>query len=207
MPEPARQIEVAGFDRAANPIAVAKPATTAIGSFDRPVTASTAPQAASGTVITDAGFNRSAVVNASAAEGRVVSATGFGNTSSREKPIVTEQAPISRVAFDNTRAQQPARSAGAAAPQPRVTPVEVLFKPTPAYTAEARQLGIEGDVLLDVEFSSAGGIRVLRVVRGLGYGLDESAIRAAEQIRFKPAQDSGRSVDCRATVNIVFRLA
>jgi TonB family protein len=48
---------------------------------------------------------------------------------------------------------------------------------------------------------------VLRVVRGLGHGLDESAIRAANGIRFKPAQRNGHPVDFRTTLTIVFRLA
>jgi TonB family protein len=47
----------------------------------------------------------------------------------------------------------------------------------------------------------------VRVVRGLGYGLDEAAVTAAQQMRFKPAQDAGRPVDFKTTVHIVFRLA
>jgi protein TonB len=62
-------------------------------------------------------------------------------------------------------------------------------------------------VILEVDFASTGSVRVLRIVRGLGHGLDEAAARAAEQIRFKPAQDAGRPVDFRTTVHIVFRLA
>jgi periplasmic protein TonB len=206
-PEPARQIEIAGFDRVTNQTAAPKPAETTVGAFDRAVTGDARPQSSPQTVVADAGFNRSATVNSTAPEGRVIRDTGFGNTNSREKPRVAEPAQIAEVTFDNERVRQPATRAEAPPPQPRVTPVEVLFKPTPTYTEEARKLRIEGAVLLDVEFSSSGGIRVLRVVRGLGYGLDESAIKAAEQIKFKPAQESGRSVDSRATVNIVFRLA
>ena len=85
-------------------------------------------------------------------------------------------------------------------------PVEILFKPTPAYTDEARALGLEGDVVLEVEFCASRQVRVLRVVRGMGHGLDESAARAAGQIRFKPAQAGGKPVDFRATLRIVFRL-
>jgi len=66
---------------------------------------------------------------------------------------------------------------------------------------------IEGDVLLDIEFCATGQIRVMRVVRGLGHGLDEAATRAAQGMRFKPAQSNGRPVDVRTTVHIVFRLA
>jgi hypothetical protein len=49
--------------------------------------------------------------------------------------------------------------------------------------------------------------RVLRVVQGLGYGLDEAAEQAAKRIRFKPAQADGRAVDYRATVHITFRIS
>jgi TonB family protein len=84
---------------------------------------------------------------------------------------------------------------------------EVLSKPTPAYTAEARALKLEGDVLLEVVLSSSGRIQVVRVVRSLGHGLDEAAIRAAEQIKFKPATRGGTPVDSTATLRIVFQLA
>jgi len=45
------------------------------------------------------------------------------------------------------------------------------------------------------------------VISGLGHGLDENAIRAAEQIRFKPAQRAGQPAASTATVHIVFQLA
>jgi len=87
-------------------------------------------------------------------------------------------------------------------------PVEILFKPTPEYTDEARAARIEGTVTLELEFTAAGEVRVLRVVRGLNHGLDEAAQRAALRIRFKPAQSAdGRAVDSRATVQITFRLS
>ena len=87
------------------------------------------------------------------------------------------------------------------------TGVEILFKPRPAYTPEARQMHIEGEVLLDVMFGASGQIRVLRVVKGLGHGLDESAQRAAQQIRFNPAKKDGQPYDSDAVVHIVFALA
>ena len=86
-------------------------------------------------------------------------------------------------------------------------PVEVLFKPTPSYSTEARALKIEGEVALEVEFLATTKVRVVRVLRGLGHGLDEAAVQAAEQIRFTPAQSGGRPVDVRTTVHIVFKLA
>ena len=87
------------------------------------------------------------------------------------------------------------------------TPVSLLSKPTPVYTAEARQKKIEGDVELDVEFTATGQIRVLRVLQGLGYGLDEAAVAAAQQIRFSPARRDGQAVDSHGRLRIVFRLS
>ena len=104
-------------------------------------------------------------------------------------------------------AQTSTKKAVAAETAGRLTPAEVLSKPTPVYTTEARQLKIEGEVLLEVVFESSGTLRVIRVVRGLGHGLDEAAIRAAEQIRFKPAQRDGQPTNSNAVLHIVFQLA
>jgi TonB family protein len=87
------------------------------------------------------------------------------------------------------------------------TPVAIQSKPTPAYTPEARQLRVEGEVLLNVVFTAEGRIRILKVVRGLGHGLDESAQRAAQGVRFSPAMRDGRPVDSTATLHIVFQLS
>jgi TonB family protein len=91
--------------------------------------------------------------------------------------------------------------------QSPTTPVEILFKPKPAYTPEGRSLKIEGEVRLEVQFTASGQVRVIRVLQGLGHGLDEQAVHAAEQIRFKPAQREGQPVDSNATLHIVFQLA
>jgi TonB family protein len=85
--------------------------------------------------------------------------------------------------------------------------VEILFKPHPVYTDEARALKLEGEVLLEVLFSAAGQLHVNRVVRGLGHGLDEAAIAAANKMRFKPAMQNGSPVDSTAIVHVVFQLA
>ena len=90
---------------------------------------------------------------------------------------------------------------------PRVTPAEIVSKPTPAYTDEARKARVEGEVLLEVVLEASGKVRVLRVVRGLGHGLDESAVRAAEQINFKPALRDGQPSDSTAVLHIIFQLA
>ena len=90
---------------------------------------------------------------------------------------------------------------------PATTPVEITYKPNPVYTQEARDLKLEGEVLLEVNFSANGLLHVNRVVRGLGHGLDEAAVAAANKIRFKPALRFGTPVDSTAVVHVSFQLA
>jgi TonB family protein len=90
---------------------------------------------------------------------------------------------------------------------PATTQVEIISKPSPVYTQEARRLRLEGEVLLEVLFTANGQMRVNRVVRGLGHGLDEAAITAANQMRFKPALRNGSPVDSTAIVHVVFQMA
>jgi len=85
--------------------------------------------------------------------------------------------------------------------------VDILDKPRPEYTAEGRSLKLEGDVVLEVVFLANGSVQMNRVVSGLGHGLDEAAVRAAQQIKFKPARRDGQPVDFPARVRIEFRLA
>ena len=99
------------------------------------------------------------------------------------------------------------KSRPAAQAAAKIIPAEILSKPTPIYTEEARAKRIEGEVLLEVVFEATGKIRVLRVVRGLGHGLDDAAVHAAEQIRFKPALKDGQPSDSTAVVHIIFQLA
>ena len=86
-------------------------------------------------------------------------------------------------------------------------PVEILSKPNPVYTEEARRLHVQGEVLLRVVFAASGRLQILGVARGLGHGLDEAAVQAAQQIQFKPARRNGQPIDTAATLHILFELA
>jgi len=55
------------------------------------------------------------------------------------------------------------------------------YKPQPVYTDDARNMKLEGEVLLEVSFGANGTLHVNRVVRGLGHGLDEAADRGGQQ--------------------------
>jgi TonB family protein len=87
------------------------------------------------------------------------------------------------------------------------TNLEIVSKPIPDYTREARQLKVQGDVVLRVTFTSSGRVVVQGVVHGLGHGLDEEARRVAQQIHFRPATRNGQPVDLTTTIVITFQLA
>jgi TonB family protein len=91
--------------------------------------------------------------------------------------------------------------------QAHTTPLVLLSKPRPGYTEEARRLKIEGDVVLQVRFTATGQVEVLRVVSGLGYGLDQLAQDAARRITFKPPTRDGHPVDEVTTIHVTFQLA
>lgn len=141
----------------------------------------------------------------------VVASAGFGNgtaTGDGSGPANTSRGrgTVRESGFGDSEpvAAQVHKTAAAA---PRMVPAEIISKPTPVYTDEARKLRVEGEVLLEVVFESNGRLRVVRVVRGLGHGLDEAAVQAAEQIHFKPAQRDGQPADSTAVLHIVFQLA
>ncbi len=135
-----------------------------------------------------------------------VASTGFGNGVANPPQGGGKQGSVQTSGFgDQTVADAPKKKAAAAGPVD--TPVNILSKPRPEYTAEGRNLKLEGDVVIDVVFLSNGTIQVNRVVSGLGHGLDEAAVRAAQQIAFKPARREGQPVDFPARVRIEFRMA
>ncbi len=115
---------------------------------------------------------------------------------------------VGKTDFGEVRVSKPSRvPVRSPKRQPVSTAVQILSKPRPDYTEQARGLRLEGEVSLHVLFSALGEVKVLRVLNSLGHGLDEKAIRAAENIIFKPAQQDGRSVDSTANVYITFQLA
>ena len=86
-----------------------------------------------------------------------------------------------------------------------VAPV-VLYKVDPEYSEEARKAKYQGTVLLVIEVGEDGKPQRFRVVRSLGLGLDEKAIEAVSQWKFKPATRDGRPVPAPATIEVNFRL-
>lgn len=136
-----------------------------------------------------------------------VASTGFGNGTAIPPPSGGKRGSVHAGGFGDATVEAEAPKKKAVNNGPADTPVSILEKPRPEYTAEGRSLKLEGDVVLDVVFLTSGRVQVNRVVSGLGHGLDESATRAAQQIKFKPALRDGQPVDYPARVRIEFRLA
>jgi TonB family protein len=135
----------------------------------------------------------------------VVASTGFGNGVANP-PQTGKQGVVQSSGFADQTVVADAPKKKAAADS-GTSQVDILSKPRPQYTAEGRALKLEGDVVVDLVFLANGSVEVSHVVSGLGHGLDEAAIQAAQQIKFKPAKRDGEAVDFPARVRIEFRLA
>lgn len=87
-----------------------------------------------------------------------------------------------------------------------VTAPALLFKKEPEYSEEARKAKYQGTVLLYIEVDPSGRATNIKVQRSLGLGLDEKAIEAVKQWKFKPGYKDGKPVTVAATIEVNFRL-
>jgi TonB family protein len=82
----------------------------------------------------------------------------------------------------------------------------VVYRVEPEYSEEARRARYEGTVVFEAVIRRDGSIDVVRLVRSLGFGLDQNAIRALKEWRFRPATKSGVPVDVTMNVEVRFNL-
>jgi TonB family protein len=88
-----------------------------------------------------------------------------------------------------------------------VKPPVVLSRPLPSYTDEARAAHVEGVVVLQVIIRKDGTVDSFKILKSLGYGLDESAMKTiAESWRFQPGTLNGQPVDVMANIQVSFKL-
>jgi TonB family protein len=87
-----------------------------------------------------------------------------------------------------------------------ITPPSLVREVKPDYTEDGRRRGLEGDVDLEIVVRSDGSVGDVKLVRGLGAGLDQRAIDAVRQWRFSPATRQGVAVDVIVQVSVEFRL-
>jgi protein TonB len=83
---------------------------------------------------------------------------------------------------------------------------KVLFQPEPEFSEEARRAKVSGNVEVYLWVDEHGNPSHVRVVRGIGMGLDEKAVEAVRQYRFKPAMENGKPVTVEMYVDVVFQI-
>jgi len=82
----------------------------------------------------------------------------------------------------------------------------VVYRVEPQYSEEARKARYEGTVVLQAIIRKDGKVDVLNLVRSLGFGLDQNAIEALKQWRFRPATKDGQAVDSTINIEVRFNL-
>ena len=81
-----------------------------------------------------------------------------------------------------------------------------IFRPDPAYSEDARKARFQGIVTLQTVIRKDGSVEVVRVVGSPGYGLDQEAIKAVRQWRFKPGTRNGQPADFSLSIEVSFRI-
>jgi TonB family protein len=89
--------------------------------------------------------------------------------------------------------------AGVTAPVP-------TYQPSPPYSLKAARAKVSGVVRLAFVVDTDGSVKDVEVVKGLGYGLDENAVKTVKTWKFKPATRQGLPVKARATIEVTFAL-
>jgi protein TonB len=87
-----------------------------------------------------------------------------------------------------------------------VTAPVVIYSVDPEYSEEARKARYQGVVVLQAVVRKDGRVDVLQLVRSLGFGLDQNAIEALKQWRFRPAMKDGRPIDFALNVEVRFNI-
>jgi TonB family protein len=100
----------------------------------------------------------------------------------------------------------PAQIARIFKPSDGVTPPKPIYTPDPEFSEEARAAKYDGTCVLSLIVGADGRPYDIKVSRALGKGLDEKAIEAVRQWRFKPAMKEGEPVSVVINVEVQFRL-
>lgn len=87
-----------------------------------------------------------------------------------------------------------------------IEPPRLLREVKAQYSEDARTRGITGGVVLEIVIKSDGSVGDVKVLRGLGYGLDERAVTAVRSWKFAPARRLGSPVDVIVEVEVEFSL-
>jgi TonB family protein len=87
-----------------------------------------------------------------------------------------------------------------------IEPPSLFREVKPDYSEEARRRSVEGDVVLEIVVRHDGSVGDVRLLRGIGSGLDQRAIDAVRRWQFTPAHRRGAPVDVLVEVSVEFKL-
>lgn len=99
-----------------------------------------------------------------------------------------------------------ARNCNAFRPKTGKVPAVPIYSPNPEFTEQARRAGVHGSVTLAFTVGIDGRVQEVKVLRGLGYGLDEKAIEAVQSWRYEPALEEGKPIESKMYVEVSFHL-
>lgn len=92
------------------------------------------------------------------------------------------------------------------APDEVTAKAKITSRPSPEYTREARRRAVQGNIQFRVVLAATGKVASVKILKGLPFGLNDSAIHAACKIEFRPAQKDGQAVSQWLKGEYTFRL-
>ena len=87
-----------------------------------------------------------------------------------------------------------------------VSAPQLIFAPDPEFSDEARRAKYQGVCVVSLIVDAQGNPQRVQVVRHLGMGLDEKAVEAVKQYKFKPATLQGKPVPVEVNIEVNFRI-
>jgi protein TonB len=87
-----------------------------------------------------------------------------------------------------------------------VRPPIAIYTPDPEFSEEARKAKFSGNVVVSLIVDASGNPKNVHVLRGVGMGLDEKAVEAVQQYKFKPALQNGKPVAVYLNVDVNFQI-
>lgn len=87
-----------------------------------------------------------------------------------------------------------------------VSAPQLIYSVEPEFSEEARKAKVAGNVLVNLWVDQNGNPSHVHVIRGVGMGLDEKAVEAVKQYRFKPALENGKPVLVELNVEVNFQI-
>lgn len=125
-------------------------------------------------------------------QARDVLRTGMLKTAaSPNRKLIERESAAMEAFYDYFSKDRPKISA---VPEPGVTPLNIIRKRPAKYTDQARRANIQGAIRVAILFGASGRIEHVLILKGLGYGLDQEALAAANGIVFEPEKKDGKPV-------------